>query len=298
MKIKHWCVCVIVFFAVSSSQAQFTGDVLGAHDLSPSGQSPIKGGLLPPCQYCHAPHSGIGQGPLWGQKYSTQAYTMYSSNTIPQLDTFQQPATGGPSSLCMSCHDGTVAPGTTQPYGSVTMQGKMYQGDILDPNLDGNLQGSHPFSFNKLQDSPDLVQGLATTHQTADPLHKVHLVRGNVECESCHNPHVQNIDKLSLNFLVRDSSSGQMCLACHGTTVRTVNNLSNPLTYWSTSVHATVSNSTLRPPMSVTTQPWPRMRVQVVTLIITRMARQGFCEDRCRIDHHHGCFDAELYYLS
>ena len=38
---------------------------------------------------------------------------------------------------------------------------------------------------------------------------------GNVECTSCHNPHVQAIDKLSMNFLVRDSSNGQMCLACH-----------------------------------------------------------------------------------
>jgi predicted CXXCH cytochrome family protein len=242
---KSLFACAIVLVCVSSMRAQFVGDVLGAHDLSPNGKSPIQGGLLPPCQYCHAPHSGIGKGPLWGQKYSTQAYKMYSSTTIPQLETFQQPATGGPSSLCLSCHDGTVAPGTTQPYGSITMQGKMNQADILDPNLDGNLQGSHPFSFNNLQDSADLVAGLVTSHQTADPLHKVHLVRGNVECESCHNPHVQNLDQASLNFLVRDSSSGQMCLACHGTTVRTVNNLSNPLTLWPTSIHATTSNSTL-----------------------------------------------------
>jgi mono/diheme cytochrome c family protein len=145
----------------------------------------------------------------------------------------------------MSCHDGTVAPGTTVPYGTINMQGKMNQGDVLDPLLDGNLQGSHPFSFNKLQDSADLVQTLATSHQTADPQQKVHLVGGNIECESCHNPHVQNLDAVSLNFLVRDSSAGQMCLACHGTTPRTVNNLPNPLALWPTSIHATVSNSTL-----------------------------------------------------
>ncbi len=247
MKIQPWFACVIILAFAGGLQAQqrFAGDVLGAHDLSPGGQSPIKGGGLPPCQYCHAPHSGTGKGPLWAQQHSTQAHKMYSSNTLPQFETLQQPTVGSPSSLCLSCHDGTVAPGTSVPYGTIKMQGKMNQIDILDPTLSGNLQGSHPISFNKLQDSPDLVQGLSTNHQTMDPQRKVHLVNGSVECESCHNPHVQNVDKVSLNFLVRESSSGQMCLACHGTSPRTVNNLSNPLALWSTSIHATVSNTTL-----------------------------------------------------
>jgi len=237
---KLWFACAVMLAAAGSVQAQFTGDVLGAHNLSVTGPSPIKGGALPPCQYCHAPHSGNGKGPLWAQSYSTQTYTMYNSTTTA-LETYKQPAPGSPSSLCLSCHDGTVAPGQTVPYGKITMQGKMNQNDILS----ANLQGSHPFSFNQIQDSPDLVQSLVQGHQTADPQNKVHLVRGNVECQSCHNPHVQNIDTVSLNFLVRDSSSGQMCLACHGTTARTVNNVPNPLVPWPTSIHATVSNSTL-----------------------------------------------------
>jgi nitrate/TMAO reductase-like tetraheme cytochrome c subunit len=121
------------------------------------------------------------------------------------------------------------------------MQGQMNKSDILS----ANLQGSHPFSFNSIPDSSDLAPSLVQGKQTADPQRKVLLVRGNVECESCHNPHVQNIDKVSLTFLVRDSSSGQMCLACHATAPRTVNNLPNPLVSWPTSIHATVSNSTL-----------------------------------------------------
>ncbi len=244
---KFWlaCVAVLIFAgSVLAQQSQFSGDVLGAHDMSFSGKSPIKGGL-PPCQFCHAPHSGTGKGPLWAQKSSAQAYKTYNSTTSTKLQSMQQPAIGGPSSLCLSCHDGTVAPGTAAPYGSIKMQGKMNQIDILDPKLDGDLQGSHPFSFTKLQDSADLVQGLASNHQTADPKRKIRLLSGNVECESCHNPHVQNLDKVSLNFLAREGSSGQVCLSCHGTTPRTVNNLSNGLALWSTSVHATVSNSTL-----------------------------------------------------
>jgi predicted CXXCH cytochrome family protein len=236
---KLW-LCVTVLALASGLQAQFTGDVLGAHDLSPSGQSPIKGGALPPCQYCHAPHSGIGKGPLWAQSFSTQTYTLYSSSTAPQ-ETMKQPWVGGSSSLCLSCHDGTVAVGQTVPYGQIPMTGKMNASDIFG----ASLQNSHPFSFNSLKDSPDLVASLVASQQTADPLNKVKLIHGNVQCESCHNPHIENADRVSLNFLVRDSSGGALCLACHGTAPRTVNNAPNPMVPWPTSVHAIVSNSAL-----------------------------------------------------
>ena len=240
MKMKYWLVCMAILLIAGSLQAQFSGDVLGAHDLSAGGQSPIKGGGLPPCQFCHAPHSGVGKGPLWAQTYSSQTYTLYNSTTT-STQTMQQPPMAGPSSLCLSCHDGTVAPGQTIPYGKIQMQGKMNASDVFGTML----QNTHPFSFNTLKDSPDLVDGLVASHQTADSLKKVQLINGNVECESCHNPHVQNADPVSLNFLVRNSSAGGMCLACHGTAPRTVNNQSNPLVPWPTSVHATMSNSTL-----------------------------------------------------
>ena len=45
----------------------------------------------------------------------------------------------------------------------------------------------------------------------------VRLINGNVECTSCHNPHVQNIDPNNPNFLVIDNSSSALCLACHST---------------------------------------------------------------------------------
>ncbi|HET9407522.1 MAG TPA: cytochrome c3 family protein [Candidatus Sulfotelmatobacter sp.] len=237
---KRWLALAALLVASSGVRAQFTGDVLGAHDLSPGGQSPIKGGGLPPCQYCHAPHSGIAKGPLWAQTYSSQTYTLYSSTTTAN-QTMMQPPIAAPSSLCLSCHDGTIAPGQTLPYGQIPMTGKMNTQDVFG----AALQNSHPFSFNQIKDSPDLVQTLVANQQTADPLKKVSLINGNVECESCHNPHVQNGDVVSLNFLVRDSSRGAMCLACHGTTARSVNNLPNPLVPWPTSIHANAANVTL-----------------------------------------------------
>ncbi len=92
------------------------------------------------------------------------------------------------------------------------MTGNMTSTDVFG----SGLQGSHPFSLKlPLADAPDLVPSLAATHTTVDPLKAVKLVNNNVECTSCHSPHVQAIDQVSQNFLVRDSSNGQLCLSCH-----------------------------------------------------------------------------------
>jgi predicted CXXCH cytochrome family protein len=77
----------------------------------------------------------------------------------------------------------------------------------------------------------------------------VQLVNSNVECTSCHSPHVQSIDRLSQNFLVRDSSNGQMCLACHSSDPRTVNGQNNPLGQWTASVHAQATNKIANAPV-------------------------------------------------
>jgi predicted CXXCH cytochrome family protein len=219
---KWWMACLLLITGLTwrtmLSQAQIAGDVLGSHNLSQGGTSPIKG-RLDPCFFCHVPHSGV-QNPnntLWSQTLSTQTYTPYSSTTMH--NTGQQPLLGGDSSLCLSCHDGTVAVGQTQPFGQVTM------------------------------DAPDLMPSLTTTHTTADPLKQVKLISNDVECTSCHNPHVQSTDQISKNFLVRDSSSGQLCLACHEPNPRTVNGHNNPLSGWSGSIHATAGNAIANAPV-------------------------------------------------
>jgi len=149
---KWRLVCAALLGMAGSLQGQFSGDVLGAHNMGPGGQGPLRGGALPPCQYCHAPHSGNGRGPLWAQTYSSQTYNLYHSSTTP-TQTMEQPPIGRPSSLCLSCHDGTIAPGQTVPYGKIQLQGMMSASDILGTSL----LNSHPFSFNKLKDQADLA---------------------------------------------------------------------------------------------------------------------------------------------
>jgi len=223
--------CLALALSKGGLQAQIPGDVLGSHNLGPGTTSPISGTRPDSCSYCHAPHSGLNVG-LWNQKLTTQTYTTYASNT--EKNTGKQPTLGYSTNQCLSCHDGTVAVGTTVVYGQLLTHGSMYSQDVFG----GNMQTSHPFSMTlPLKDNVDLVATLTSSGKTADASGAVKLIHGNVECTSCHNPHVQARDILSQNFLVKDSSSGQLCLACHDPT-RQVTGQVNPLQDWSTSAHA------------------------------------------------------------
>jgi len=264
---------LVIVLAAGTAVAQ--KDVLGSHDLSPGGSSPVKGALAGSCFYCHAPHSGlngtagVAPTPLWNQKLSSvQAYAVYSSWTMANTPN-PSPPLGTDSTLCLSCHDGTVAgsPGAIVAYGQVPMTGKMNASDVFGTNL----ASVHPFSFQlPLKANADLVWSLtANPPFTADPTGAVRLIKGNVECTSCHDPHVQNIDPNNPNFLTVDNSNSALCVACHSTaparpgmgmsnpeavrnmtrgavgappTANAAASNTNPLAGWSTSVHATAAN--------------------------------------------------------
>ena len=223
----------------SASAQQVPADVLGVHNLTPGSGSSISmtSGNLG-CTFCHAPHSGLGGvTPLWHQQLSKATYTPYTSTTNHQSGNTQPPL-GVTSSLCLSCHDGTVAVGQSVVFGKIGMSGSWNPGDSFGTNL----TGSHPFSLvTPIKDSPNLQGSLVASGTTADPLQKIKLVNGNIECTSCHDPHVQATDPVAQNFLVKDSSSGQMCLACHDPN-RVVQGQNNLLAGWTSSIHQSASN--------------------------------------------------------
>lgn len=239
-------------------------DVLGIHNLGPGSQSPVTG-ALPACQFCHAPHSGVNgpttpNTPLWSQKLSTESnYTLYTSSTL--VNTEQEPTLGSASNLCLSCHDGTVAPGTGVPYGNLQMSGTMNSQDLFI----GTLQGIHPFNFKlPLNCANDNLLSSLCSGSTGNSA--VPLVNGNVQCNSCHNPHVQLIDPVQGDFLVMNNANSALCLSCHvsqpsdigavrtrsasaatttadagtGTGInRSTGRQYNPFTAWRESIHAT-----------------------------------------------------------
>ncbi len=229
--------CVLIA-AQSFAQVPPSGDALGMHNLSiSSGASVYSQGSLG-CTFCHAPHSGLGANtPLWNQKLSTKSYVPYSSTTNPNQGN-TQPTLGVTSSLCLSCHDGTVAVGQSAAYGPLPTVGSMNSVDSFGTTL----TGSHPFSLVlPMKDAPNLVASLVSQGKTADATGAVKLVNGNIECTSCHDPHVQNIDKIAQKFLVRDSSNAQMCLACHDPN-RVVQGQVNQLAGFANSIHQTATN--------------------------------------------------------
>jgi predicted CXXCH cytochrome family protein len=248
VKTRLWLACALLMtqilvtqILVTQSSAQTTpppsADALGMHNLSlASGASVYSQGALG-CANCHAPHSGIGGiTPLWNQRLSQSSYVPYASSTDNTQGT--QPTLGKTSSLCLSCHDGTVGVGQSAAYGPLPVVGSMNAADSFGTTL----TGSHPFSLVlPITDASNLVASLASQGKTADPTGAVKLVNGNVECTSCHSPHVQAIDKIAQNFLIRDSSNAQMCLACHDPN-RVVQGQINPLAGFINSVHQTATN--------------------------------------------------------
>jgi predicted CXXCH cytochrome family protein len=210
-----------------TAQTQPSKEVLGAHDMS--GTSSVTGPNANACIYCHVPHGG-NANTLWNQTLSNQNYTFYTSGSNQNASV--QPSSGDDSSKCLSCHDGTVAVGQTIGIGTLKMSGQI--SDVLGTHL----EGSHPFSLQlPLKDAANLVPNLVASGTTKDPA--VKLINGNVECSSCHNPHNQYVDKRAGDFLVRDNAGSPICLACHGTSARTVNGHDNSLSQWLTTVHGT-----------------------------------------------------------
>jgi predicted CXXCH cytochrome family protein len=250
---------VIALLAAAATTFQGQQDVLGIHNLGPSTPGPVSG-PLPECQYCHAPHSSISIGvplPLWGQKLSTvNNYTLYSDPAM--VNQVEEPTLGSASNLCLSCHDGTVAPGTNVPYGGLKMSGSMASQDLFV----GTLQGVHPFNFQlPLNCSNDNLLASLCSGSTGNPA--VHLIKGNVQCNSCHDPHVQNNDPVAGDFLVINNANSALCLSCHisqpgdisahsprrtsgGTETtgsrRSVGSQYNAFTAWRESIHATAPN--------------------------------------------------------
>jgi predicted CXXCH cytochrome family protein len=174
----------------------------GAHDI----KSTVEGRI---CIYCHAPHHASSVTPLWSRQLSDKTYTLYSPANM--IATVQQPR--GPSRLCLSCHDGTIALGLLA--GGVVLDPSLKSfGEMAresdprkNPNLGTDLSDDHPISFiytpkAELLDPALLrAQGIILDQDAF------------VECTTCHTPH----NNVNGNFLVVnvDAQHDALCVRCH-----------------------------------------------------------------------------------
>lgn len=233
------------------------------------------------CVFCHTPHgaTAVPGAPLWNRQLSGATYTTYTSSSLDavrvagQLD---QPA--GSSRLCLSCHDGTLAIGQVNVRGgqqnvSIAMTGTgaggvMPAGDGLTTgytrNLGTDLTNDHPISLTfdtdlaaadgELWDPAGAAHiGVRAPGQRFDvPLEETGaLDAAQVQCASCHDPHLVDPEALaSIKFLrlnrfqqtdpvdgAFDKTRDMVCLGCHDKEG------------WATSAHAlsAVANETYIP---------------------------------------------------
>ncbi|WP_088286193.1 cytochrome c3 family protein [Ideonella sp. A 288] len=240
---------------VGEARAARVADVSNTpHNLSVTGPGTLKATSESQiCVFCHTPHAAeaIPQAPLWNRKLSAATYTTYTSSSIEASAAELAAGPGGASKLCLSCHDGTMAIGNVNVLGgrpnvSVTLQGTGPGGTMapgegtstgFTRNLGVNLTNDHPISFtyNAALASADgelrVPDGtLVGTRVAGAPRPKLPLQDGQVQCTTCHDPHLRETDAskgsgkfLRLNRFQELPPTGGafaenadlICLACH-----------------------------------------------------------------------------------
>ena len=225
------------------------------HNLSVTGPGPVKSTTeTQVCVFCHTPHGAenIPAAPLWNRKPSTATYTPYVSSSIEASVAEMAAAPGGSSKLCLSCHDGAMAIGSvnvlngTSP-GSIALTGTGAGGTLpagsgadtgFTRNLGTDLSNDHPISFTydaalaasdgELR-APD-GSNVGSRAAGVRPSPRLPLEGGQVQCATCHDPHLNETDPamqpgkfLRANRFQEIAPGGgsfnaagdQICLACH-----------------------------------------------------------------------------------
>lgn len=213
----------LVAVCLVSSTAFAQGVVGTKHDLSAtlgtSGQV---------CVFCHTPHAAndgpagtdwalLGNtAPLWNQDLNDAPnnYGQYASDTFDALDISDiTRATYTFTLLCLSCHDGSVAPGSFYNAPNISTGEDTSTAVALtgSANVGLSITDDHPVNFT-YQDSID--QGDAGLHPAAsvasflDP-------DGKVQCTSCHDPHDETAADPNVDFMLDTLEASALCLNCH-----------------------------------------------------------------------------------
>jgi len=214
--------------------AQTTSNMVNTkHNLSMTGPGVARASTETRiCIFCHTPHNATPLSPLWNKDLEPQAYTVYTSPTL-RAGLLSQPS--GPTKLCLSCHDGTIAMGSViNPSGGIALSGgnTLPSGSLSNFGLD--LSGHHPVSFPYHNALPNVEL------QASPPSELTYGGADEVHCITCHDPHKDLYGK----FLIKDNRYSALCTTCH------------QLTGWPGSAHATSTASVVgilpRPPKT-----WP-----------------------------------------
>jgi predicted CXXCH cytochrome family protein len=219
-----------------------------------AGGGQFGGGTDQVCVFCHTPHGAntnkgyttnpnnptvgpnIGGQYLWNRALPANTFQVYTSETYSQKNNPPQP--GIHSLLCLSCHDGIGAMNVLLNYpadwdtgwsplinqfGDAPNDPTIKFLNIGEASCSGDdctggtdLRNDHPVGFN-YQDAYNSDQtGLKPLSSLPLILQqRLQLSNNNVECSTCHDPHLTNTSYPGNMFLVRSMNGSQLCLDCH-----------------------------------------------------------------------------------
>lgn len=230
------------------------------HNLSVTGLDPSDPFLTPGeswyaardedqiCVFCHTPHGGQLEGPLWNKPLPTSTWTHYNSTSLSTALQSQSTSRelNDESLICMSCHDGTVSVNAvhnlpndrngaaivTDFNGQADVKIAQFfgtnQGARIGGAAGGDLSDDHPISFSYAAVYADPVYGSGgakfndlndTDYAETQGVRFFGGTAKRVECSSCHDPHVDYLsgtgDARYRPFLIMPNTSSALCLACH-----------------------------------------------------------------------------------
>lgn len=233
-----------------------TGIVNSPHDMRMVTGGPATDAYNRVCAFCHTPHhSQLPQNPddyypLWSRQIDNTTFQPYVSSTMNSAD-YNADIAVGPTRLCMSCHDGSIA--VDQHYGTSSGSGKiLLENGYNSPGVGQgatSLTNDHPVGMNYYDVAVGPATGSPTQAQVAaaqfnqDPwIRQVDdtLVYKNnaygvkvgerlyvapsdptkayMTCATCHDVHNRkNADLPGVaNYLVlAPQNNSDLCLTCH-----------------------------------------------------------------------------------
>lgn len=186
--------------------------------LSPDNQGRV-------CAYCHTPHhANISDGPLWSRPDTAEIFTAYDTPTFSQAAAVTDPL-AGPTRLCMSCHDGTIAVDTY--YTSINAGGTGFifgdeYGEFAVGEF-GDISNDHPVGFSySAAEAADNASGNTNIHPAtttfiggtvtiADVLYD----GDTMTCSTCHDVHDGPDTGTNGYLLYGAQTNSGLCLTCH-----------------------------------------------------------------------------------
>ena len=177
------------------------------HDLSARGPGPIRAVQESRiCIFCHTPHNGAPQTPMWNRENPRTHYRIYESTTLDAR--IDQPS--GPSKMCLSCHDGSMALGNvlsrpvTHP---IVMTARTIPPGAAD--LTNDLSDDHPIGFRYDRALANIDRQLRPPEVISRELPLG--VHGEMHCTTCHDPHNNELG----DFLRIPDQMSALCISCH-----------------------------------------------------------------------------------